>query len=64
MIKLHRLNGSEFYLNCNQIETMEETPDTVIQLLNERKYIVKENAAEVISKIIEYNNNLIGKKNS
>ncbi len=62
MILLHRLNGSEIYLNCNQIEYLEQTPDTVIRLLNEKIYIVKESADEVLSKIIEYNNKIIGKK--
>ena len=62
MILLHRLNGSEFYLNCNQIEYLEETPDAVIRLLNEKTYIVKEKAAEVIDKIVEYNSRITGKK--
>ncbi|MBN1500401.1 MAG: flagellar FlbD family protein [Spirochaetes bacterium] len=62
MILLHRLNNSEFYLNCNQIEYLEQTPDTVIRLLNEKTYIVKESADEIISKIIDYNSKIIGKK--
>ena len=55
MIKLHRLNGEEFILNPNHIELIEETPDTVITLTNDRKYVVKERAEEVIDLIIEYN---------
>ena len=30
MIVLHRLNGTEFLLNEDHIETMEETPDMII----------------------------------
>jgi flagellar protein FlbD len=54
MIVLHRLNGTEFVLNDHHIETIEETPDCVITLTNDRKYIVTESAEEIISKIVEY----------
>lgn len=54
MIVLHKLNGSEFVLNDQHIETIEETPDTVITLTNEKKYLVKESSDEVIKKIVEY----------
>lgn len=64
MISVHRLNGSEFYINCHQIETMEETPDTIIHLVNEKMYIVKESADEILEKIVEYNRNVLGKKDS
>lgn len=47
MIKLTRFNGATFYLNATHIETVEATPDTVITLFNDRKYIVKESAEEV-----------------
>ncbi|HOT47424.1 MAG TPA: flagellar FlbD family protein [Spirochaetota bacterium] len=54
MITLHKLNGAEFILNNNHIETIESTPDSVITLMNEKKYIVKETADEIIQKIREY----------
>jgi flagellar protein FlbD len=54
MIVVHRLNGTEFVLNDNHIETIEETPDSVITLTNDRKYIVTESADEIIRMIIEY----------
>ncbi|OHD68998.1 MAG: flagellar protein [Spirochaetes bacterium RBG_16_49_21] len=54
MIQLHRLNGSEFILNDHHIETIEETPDTVITLTNEKKYLVQESKDEIIQKIVEY----------
>ena len=34
MIRLTKLDGSEMYLNPDQIEIIEETPDTHITLLN------------------------------
>ncbi len=62
MITLHRLNGSEFSLNDLHIETMEETPDTVITLTNERKYIVKEKIIEVNDMIIAYHRKIYEKR--
>jgi Uncharacterized protein, possibly involved in motility len=54
MIVLHRLNGAEFMLNDNHIETIQETPDSVITLTNDKKYIVTESAKEIINSIIKY----------
>lgn len=54
MIVLHRLNGSEFILNANHIETIEETPDTVISLTSEKKYIVAEKKDEILKLVVEY----------
>lgn len=54
MIILHKLNGDEFVVNASHIETVEGRPDTVITLINDKKYIVKEAVDEVIEKIIVY----------
>jgi len=54
MIELTRLNGQHFVLNADLIETVEETPDTVIKLVNEKKVIVKENKEEVVNLVIQY----------
>lgn len=54
MIQLHRLNGAEFTLNDHHIETIEETPDSVITMTNDKKYIVTESSEEIINRIIEY----------
>ncbi len=54
MITLHKLNGDEFILNDRQIEIIEERPDTTITLINERKYLVKESADEIINMISNY----------
>lgn len=61
MIILHRLNDSEFVLNASHIEVVDETPDTVITLTNGKKYIVKENAKEVIRLTVEYNRKIYGR---
>lgn len=51
---------SFFFINAHQIETVEETPDTVISLLSGSKYVVKNRAEDVIKKIIEYRKAISG----
>jgi len=54
MITLSRLNGSQFVLNAEYIETIEETPDTVITLTNGKKLMVKDRLDDVVKRVIEY----------
>jgi flagellar protein FlbD len=54
MIRLTRLNGSVYVLNCELIETVEATPDTVISTTEAKKYVCRESVDEVIARIIEY----------
>lgn len=58
MIKLHKLNGDEFILNSFHIEVIETRPDTVITLTNDRKYLVKESAEEIIALVKGYRRDL------
>jgi flagellar protein FlbD len=54
MIALQKLNGEEFVLNADHIETIESTPDTVITLNNGRKQIVSNNIEDIVRKAIKY----------
>lgn len=59
MIKLTKFNSEsrkkgEFILNAEVIQTIEETPDTVITLMNEKKFIVEEPAEEVVRRVMKY----------
>jgi flagellar protein FlbD len=54
MIKVTRLDGTEYYLNPHQIESIEVHPDTTLVLLSGKRLIVKEQVQEVIEKIEEY----------
>lgn len=47
MIDVTRLNGSCVTVNSDLIETIEETPDTVITLTTGKKIIVKESRQNV-----------------
>jgi len=54
MIKLTKLNKQEFYLNSDLIETVEATPDTVVTLLNGKKYIALETAEDIVNSVIRF----------
>lgn len=54
MIRLCKLSGKEFVLNCDLIELIEETPDTVISLTTGKKIIVIESIDDIIDRIVEY----------
>ena len=55
MIKLTKLNDEEFVINSNQIESIEQIPETKIVLMNKDFYIVQETPDEIINKIVEFN---------
>ncbi len=55
MIFLTKLDGKQFLLNEQLIETVTETPDTVIVLSNGHSMIVRESMAEIRNKTLEYN---------
>lgn len=54
MIILKKLNGEEFVLNSDLIETIMETPDTTILLTNGKHLIVRESKEDVVKKVVEF----------
>ena len=58
MIKLTGLNKEEFILNAEIIEKIETMPETLITLVNGKKYIVLESTDEVIKEILKYKRNI------
>lgn len=58
MITLTKLNKEQFVLNCDLIETVQETPDTTIRLTTGNLYIVRESAQEVVDATIKYKRGL------
>jgi flagellar protein FlbD len=53
MITLSRLNGPAFALNPDLIERVEQTPDTIITLVDGTKYVVAESVEEVVHRVRE-----------
>ena len=62
MIKLSKFKSKdhEFVLNAELIETVEETPDTVITLVNGKKVLVEESMDEVVRMVIRYRQQIGG----
>ncbi len=54
MIVLTRLTGRPMIVNVDLIKTVEETPDTMVTLLNGDRITVKESMAEVVRRAIDY----------
>jgi flagellar protein FlbD len=54
VITLTKLNDEEFILNCDLIETVEQTPDTVIALTTGKKIAVKESPRAVVQRVIDF----------
>jgi flagellar protein FlbD len=54
MIAVTRLNNRRMVLNAELIKSMEETPDTMITLINGDHIMVRESMDEVVRRAIEY----------
>ena len=61
MIEVTRLNGEIVLLNCDWIEMVEETPDTVITMTSGKKIIVKEGRQEVKNLVKSYRKDIFAK---
>jgi flagellar protein FlbD len=59
MISLTRLSGSVFVLNADLIERLDSTPDTVITLVDGKKYVVTETMVEVVDAIRSFRSAVI-----
>jgi flagellar protein FlbD len=59
MINVKRLNHSALILNCDLIEHIESSPDTVLTLTNGQKITVQETAAEVVERIRVWRRSLL-----
>ena len=64
MIKLHKLNGVEVIINAELIESVEATPDTVINLSTGNRFLVKDPVQEVVDKVVEYKKRICADKKS
>ena len=59
MIYVTRLNHTPVVLNCDLIEHMETTPDTVISLTTGQKLMVLESAEEIVDRVIQYRRKIL-----
>ncbi|HUI55985.1 MAG TPA: flagellar FlbD family protein [Bryobacteraceae bacterium] len=54
MIYVTRLNHTPVVLNCDLIEQIETTPDTVISLTTGQKIMVLESPDEVVERVVNF----------
>lgn len=59
MITLTRLSGSVFVLNSDLIERIDSTPDTVITLIDGKKYVVAESLDDIIEAVRHYRSQVV-----
>lgn len=59
MITLTRLSGSVFLLNPDLIERVDSTPDTIVTLLDGKKYVVAESMSQVVDSIVAFRAEII-----
>ena len=54
MILVTRINDRDVLVNCDQIELIEEAPDTTISTMTGKKVIVRDTVEEILEKVIAY----------
>jgi flagellar protein FlbD len=59
MITLTRLSGSVFALNADLIERIDATPDTVVTLVDGKKYVVVESLEQVVDAVRRHRGEII-----
>ena len=55
-----RISGQEIVINADLVEVVETTPDTVITLIDGKKYVVEESAQEIVDRVVQYRAAIIG----
>lgn len=54
MIILNKIKGEEVLVNCEEIETVESSFDTLITFRSGRKITVSNTYSDIVAKVIEY----------
>ncbi len=60
MIQLTRLNGQPLVINSDLIKVIENTPDTVISLVNGEKIVVRETGDQILERIVQFRRRVLG----
>ena len=58
MIHLTRLNNTSITINSDLIKFVEQSPDTVITLLNGEKILVRESVEQILDRIVDFRRRL------
>jgi flagellar protein FlbD len=59
MIAVTRLDGTPMLLNADVVEWIEQTPDTVIGLVNGERFMVRETPDELVRRVIDFKRSVV-----
>ncbi len=59
MIRLTRLNNQAFIVNSDLIKFIEQSPDTLLTLINGEKMVVRETAEQVLERLIAFRRSVL-----
>lgn len=59
MIRLTRLNNQPLTVNSDLIKFVEQSPDTLITLLNGEKIVVRESVDDVLARVVEFRRSVL-----
>ena len=59
MIQLTRLNNSSITINSDLIKFVEQSPDTVVTLLNGEKILVRETVNDILDRVVEFRHRVL-----
>ena len=54
MIAVTRLDGQKMFVNADLIESIEQTPDTIVSFTSGHKLLVRDLPEELARRVIEY----------
>jgi flagellar protein FlbD len=60
VIALRRLNNQPIIVNCDLIESIESTPDSVVTLVSGNKLIVRDSLDEIRKKVVAFKREIYG----
>jgi flagellar protein FlbD len=60
VIPLRRLNNQPIIVNCDLIESIESTPDSVVTLVSGNKLIVRDSLEEIRKKVVDFKREIYG----
>jgi flagellar protein FlbD len=59
MVRLTRLNNQVFTVNSDLIKYVEQSPDTLITLVNGEKIVVRESPDEIVARVIAFRRSIL-----
>jgi flagellar protein FlbD len=59
MIAVTRLDGASMLLNADVIEWIEQTPDTLVGLVNGERFLVRDSPEELVRRIIDFKRSIM-----